>query len=106
MFLVKSDFPGNGMSLQGAVTPLVDQERHRLLLLVKFARDHYDVHFAFAEYEGYVRGLFMSLQISAPVLVLVQVEGRRVADAAVRRLDGESSIRALAHITAEVSQCS
>ncbi|WBG61857.1 hypothetical protein ELR50_02770 [Pseudomonas citronellolis] len=106
MMLAKSDFPGNGMSLQGAVTPLVDQERHRLLLLVKFARDHYDLHFALAEYQGYVRGLFMSLQISAPVLVLFQVEAHRVADAAARRLDGDLSIRALAHITAEVSPCS
>lgn len=98
--------PGHGMTLEASPTPFVDQERHRLLLLMKFARDRYDLEFAAAEYSGYVQGLFAALQITAPVRLLFQVEGQLVHSATVRRLDGDQSVRALAHITAEVYPCS
>lgn len=84
--------PGQGMTLRGGLhfdhspVPLVDQERTRLLLEMKNAADFYDLHFAIAEHSGFVRGLFMAMQISAPVLVVFQVEARRVAQVAADRL--------------------
>lgn len=84
--------PGQGMTLRGGLqfdyspVPLVDQERTRLLLAIKSALDFYELHFAIAEHGGYVRGLFMACQISAPVLVVFQVEARRVAQASADRL--------------------
>jgi len=85
-------FPGNGMTLRGGLqfdhspVPLVDQERNRLLLAMKNAVDFYDLHFVMAEHAGFVRGLFMAHQISAPVLVVFQVEARRVAQVSADRL--------------------
>lgn len=57
--------PGQGMTLcavqfDHSPVPLVDQERVRLLLAIKAARDFYDLEFAQAEHGGYVRGLFMA----------------------------------------------
>ena len=66
--------------------PLVDQERIRLLLAIKAAPDFYELHFAIAEHCGYVRGLFMACQISAPSLVAFQFEARRVAQVSADRL--------------------
>lgn len=83
---------GQGMTLRGGLqfdhspVPLVDQERTRLLLSMRKALDFYELHFAIAEHSGFVRGLFMACQISAPVLVVFQVEARRVAQAAADRL--------------------
>ena len=84
--------PGQGMTLRGGLqfdhspVPLVDQERIRLLLEMKNAADFYDLHFVIAEHAGFVRGLFMAHQISAPVLVVFQIEARRVAQVAADRL--------------------
>ena len=84
--------PGQGLTLRGGLqfdhspVPLVDQERTRLLLEMKNAADLYDLHFVIAEHSGFVRGLFMAHQISAPVLVVFQVEARRVAAASADRL--------------------
>lgn len=83
--------PGQGMTLcavqfDHTPVPLVDQERVRLLLAIKTAPDFYELHFAIAEHGGYVRGLFMACQISAPVLVVFQVEARRVAQVSADRL--------------------
>lgn len=84
--------PGEGMTLRGGLqfefspVPLIDQERTRLLLAMKNAVDFYDLHFVIAEHAGFVRGLFMAHQISAPVLVVFQVEARRVAQASADRL--------------------
>lgn len=84
--------PGEGMTLRGGLqfdfspVPLVDQERTRLLLEMKNAGDFYDLHFAIAEHTGFVRGLFMAHQISAPVLVVFQCEARRVAQVSADRL--------------------
>lgn len=75
-----------GLQFDHSPVPLVDQERTRLLLEMKKAADFYDLHFAIAEHSGFVRGLFMSMQISASVLVVFQVEARRVADVAADRL--------------------
>lgn len=97
--------PGEGMAFEASPTPFVDQERHRLLLLVKLARDRYDLEFAAAEYCGYIQGLYAAQQITASVRALFQFEGHKVHASTVRRLDGEQTIRALAQITAEVSPC-
>ena len=84
--------PGEGMTLRSGLqfdfspVPLIDQERTRLLLAMKNAIDFYDLHFVIAEHAGFVRGLFMAHQISAPVLVVFQVEARRVSQAAADRL--------------------
>lgn len=92
MITVQYDKPGNGMTLRCGLqfdhspVPLVDQERTRLLLAMKAAADFYDLHFVMAEHAGFVRGLFMAHQISAPVLVVFQVEARRVAQASADRL--------------------
>lgn len=86
--------PGQGMTLRGGLqfdhspVPLVEQERTRLLLAIKAAPDFYELHFAIAEHGGYVRGLFMACQISAPVLVVFQVEARRVSQRSADRLAG------------------
>jgi hypothetical protein len=83
---------GQAMTLRGGLqfdhspVPLVDQERVRLLLAIKAASDFYDLHFAIAEHGGYVRGLFMACQISAAVLVVFQVDARRVAQCSADRL--------------------
>jgi hypothetical protein len=84
--------PGQGMTLRGGLqfdqspVPLVDQERTRLLLEMKKAADFYELHFAIAEHAGFVRGLFMSHQISAPVLVVFQLEAKSVAAVSADRL--------------------
>jgi len=83
--------PGQGMTLcavqfDHSPVPLVDQERTRLLLAIKAAPDFYELHFAIAEHCGYVRGLFMACQISAPSLVAFQFEARRVAQVSADRL--------------------
>ncbi len=86
--------PGQGMTLRGGLqfdyspVPLVEQERTRLLLAIKAAPDFYELHFAIAEHGGYVRGLFMACQISAPVLVVFQLEARRVSQRSADRLAG------------------
>lgn len=83
---------GHGMTLRGGLqfdhspVPLVDQERIRLLLEMKNAADFYDLHFVIAEHSGFVRGLFMAHQISAPVLVVFQAEARCVARVSADRL--------------------
>lgn len=76
--------PGLGMTQ--SVMPPTDQERVRLLLAMKEAQDFYELHFSIAEHAGFVRGLFMSGQISAPSLVVFQFEGRRVAQCSADRL--------------------
>lgn len=92
MIFANEGKPGQGMTLRGGLqfdhsqVPLVDQERVRLLLAIKAASDFYDLHFAIAEHGGYVRGLFMACQISAPALVVFQVEARRVAQCSADRL--------------------
>lgn len=84
--------PGQGMTLRGGLqfdqspVPLIDQERTRLLLAIKAAPDFYELHFAIAEHGGYIRGLFMACQISAPVLTVFQVEMTRIAQRAADRL--------------------
>lgn len=83
--------PGQGMTLcavqfDHSPVPLVDQERVRLLLAIKAARDFYDLEFAQAEHGGYVRGLFMACQISASSLVAFQFEARRIAQVSADRL--------------------
>lgn len=75
-----------GLIFDQSPTPLVDQERTRLLLEMKNAVDFYDLHFAIAEHAGFVRGLFMAMQISAPVLVVFQCEARQVAARSADRL--------------------
>jgi len=92
MISAHESLPGQGMTLRGGLqfdyspVPLVDQERTRLMLAIKAAPDFYELHFAIAEHAGYVRGLFMACQISAPVLVIFQLEARRVAQASADRL--------------------
>lgn len=92
MIAAHASKPGQGMTLRGGLqfdhspVPLVDQERVRLLLAIKAAPDFYELHFAIAEHGGYVRGLFMACQISAPVLVVFQLEARRVAQVSADRL--------------------
>lgn len=91
MIAAQESKPGQGMTLcavqfDHSPVPLVDQERTRLLLAIKAAPDFYELHFAIAEHGGYVRGLFMACQISAPVLVIFQLEARRVAQASADRL--------------------
>jgi len=75
-----------GREYDESTMPLIDQERIALLCKMKNAQDFYDVCFASAEHDGFVRGLFMSMQISAPLLVVFQCEARRVFDAAHKRL--------------------
>lgn len=75
-----------GLQFDYSPVPLVDQERTRLLLEMKNAADFYELHFSIAEHSGFVRGLYMSHQISAPVLVVFQVEAKRVAQASADRL--------------------
>lgn len=93
MMVIHEGKPAHGMTLRGGLhfdhspVPLVDQERTRLLLEIKNAADFYYLHFAIAEHSGFVRGLFMSHQISAPVLVVFQVEAKRVAAVSADRLD-------------------
>lgn len=91
MIAAQDSKPGQGMTLcavqfDHSPVPLVDQERTRLLLAIKAAPDFYELHFAIAEHGGYVRGLFMACQISAPVLVIFQLEARRVAQVSADRL--------------------
>lgn len=91
MIAAQESKPGQGMTLcavqfDHSPVPLVDQERVRLLLAIKSAPDFYELHFAIAEHGGYVRGLFMACQISAPVLVIFQLEARRVAQSSADRL--------------------
>lgn len=92
MIASSQQFPGQGMTLRGGLqfdhspVPLIDQERTKLLLQMKQAPDFYDLHFVIAEHSGFVRGLFMACQISAPVLVVFQLEARRVAQRAADRL--------------------
>jgi hypothetical protein len=94
MISAAQQLPGQGMTLRGGLqfdhspVPLVEQERTRLLLAIKAAPDFYELHFAIAEHDGYVRGLFMACQISAPVLVVFQVEARRVSQRSADRLAG------------------
>lgn len=91
MIAAQASKPGQGMTLcavqfDHSPVPLVDQERTRLLLTIKSAPDFYELHFAIAEHGGYVRGLFMACQISVSVLVIFQLEARRVAQASADRL--------------------
>lgn len=91
MIAARETKPGQGMTLcavqfDHSPVPLVDQERVRLLLAIKTARDFYELEFAQAEHGGYVRGLFMACQISAPSLVAYQFEARRVAQVSADRL--------------------
>lgn len=94
MIFSAQQLPGQGMTLRGGLqfdhspVPLVEQERTRLLLAIKAAPDFYELHFAIAEHGGYVRGLFMACQISAPVLVVFQLEARRVSQRSADRLAG------------------
>lgn len=66
--------------------PTVDQERNRLLLEIKNAADFYFLHFAQAEYAGFVRGLQMAGQISTFSLSVFEAHGAIVSRHAADRL--------------------
>lgn len=84
--------PGHGMTLEPSPVPVVDQERQRLLLAMKHAQDLYELQAIAAEHLGYVRGLFMGMQISPSTLVVFQREASRVCATSVTRLlDGETT---------------
>ncbi len=84
--------PGHGMTFEPSPVPVVDQERQRLLLAMKHAQDVYELQAVAAEHLGYVRGLFMGMQISPATLVVFQREANRIcATSATRLLDGETT---------------
>lgn len=84
--------PGNGMTLytgpvaEPSPVPTVDQERNRLLLEIKNAADYYFLHFAQAEYAGFVRGLQMAGQISKFSLIVFEAHASIVSEYAFQRL--------------------
>lgn len=84
--------PGQGMTLRSlptiepSIVPSIEQERIRLLLAMSRAADFYDLCFTSSEHTGYVRGLWMGMQISSPQLVLFQAEAGRVFDRSADRL--------------------
>lgn len=84
--------PCHSMSFEPSPVPVVHQERQRLLLAMKHAQDVHELQASAAEHHGYVRGLFMGMQISSATLVLFQREANRIcATSATRLLDGETT---------------
>lgn len=76
--------PGHAMTLpfvpfaERSIVPATEQERVRLLLEMKHAQDFYVLEFAMAEHTGFVRGLFMALEISSAQLTIFQHMAKRV----------------------------
>lgn len=73
------------------VTPDIHQERHRLLLSMRDAPDHYELAFSSSEHAGYLRGLSKSGVISDAASDIYAQEADQVVQIACQRLSSEAA---------------